>query len=90
MAYNPGLFGMHNGSLRDCAAAKAEHELVTRVAAKLSKAELVALLASLSPWQGVGGHHPEFYEYNHTAKSLRALAVTYHMHAFNLASDNYV
>lgn len=88
--YRPGLYGMHNGSLRDCAASKAEHETLTRVCATLSKAELVEAMLSL-PSPGVTGSTLDRVYWEHqTAKHMRELAVSKGLHAFNLRTDNYV
>jgi hypothetical protein len=50
---------------------------------KMSKDELARHLSTIT------GHAPVYYEKNHTRKELASLAVTHHMHAFNVATDNY-
>lgn len=85
-AYRPGLYGIHQGGLKNPAASKAEHEVAQRVVKALTKPELVRQMA--------GTHGKEatdwlpFYE-RKARKELESLAVIKHMHAFNVATDNY-
>ncbi len=82
-AYRPGLFGIHSGGLKDPAASKAERAIVVDLVKKMRKDELARHLSTIT------GHAPVYYEKNHTRKELASLAVTHHMHAFNVATDNY-
>ena len=82
-AYRPGLFEIHQGGLKDPAASKAERAVAERLVKQMSKAELAQHLSTVT------GHHPSYYEKNHTRKELQSLAVIRHVHAFNMKTDNY-
>ena len=83
MAYRPGLYGMHQGGLKNPAASKSERAIVERLVKKMTKAELAKHLSTLTK------HHPVYYEKNYTRKELAMHAVIEHMHTFNMATDNY-
>lgn len=85
-AYRPGLFGIHQGGLKNPAASKTEREVVAQVVKTLSKPELVRHLA--------GTHGKEASDWlphyeRKTRKELESLSVIKHMHAFNVTTDNY-
>lgn len=88
MAYRHGMFG-HQGGLKNPAASKAEIVRVEALAKKSSKADLVDSLARAKrDVNGIGGMAPEYYA-RMTKKELVSLCVIYHMHGFNLDTDNY-
>jgi hypothetical protein len=82
-AYRPGLYGIHQGGLKNPAASKAERAVAEQLVKTMSKAELVRHLASITDLS------PEYWDKNHTRKELAATAVERHVHAFNVQTDNY-
>jgi hypothetical protein len=84
--YRPGLYGIHNGGLKDPAASKAEREVAQRLVKKMTKSDLVRHMAGTHGKAAT--EFVPFYEHK-TRKELASLAVIGHMHAFNVATDNY-
>lgn len=89
MTYRPGLYGMHEGGLKNPSASKAERVVAERAAKLMTKEELARHLSQVDP-SVTGGSRMDYEFYvRKTKKELARLAILYHVHAFNLRTDNY-
>jgi hypothetical protein len=88
MAYRHSMIG-HQGALKNPAASKKERAFVEGLAKQATKEALAENLARLKrDVNGIGGMSLEHYK-RMPKKELVTLTVIYHLHQFNLETDNY-